>query len=186
MNTRSRLLIIPMLHLLVFAAAEARQATSASSKGDLAGVRNGFDLFRIDRGVIEQFKNAWEFSRCGTASVEAVVLIFRNADGSYGARSLPPNNEFDKLTFEWDREAIGIAHTHPNNCNPRPSANDMQLANKYRVPMFTLTLDGMYMYDPNTKKITRVQDNLNWLKPSTWNRRTQSASVKSVTHPDRQ
>jgi hypothetical protein len=100
--------------------------------------------------------------------VEAVVLIFRNPDGSYRARVRPPNNQFDKITFEWDRETIAIAHTHPNICNPRPSADDIQLADKYHVPMFTLTLDGMYMYDPGTKKITRVQNNLNWLKASRW------------------
>ena len=178
MNTGAKLVVITILNLLAFAFVEARQTVSAGSDSEPAGTRTSFDLSKIDEGVTEQFKKAWEYSRCGTAYVEGLVFIFKNSDGSYRARALPPNNEFDKLTFKWDPDAIGIVHTHPTNCNPRPTTNDMQLADRYRVPMFTITLDGMYMYDPNTKRITKVQENLDWLKASKWNRRTQSASVK--------
>jgi hypothetical protein len=178
MNTGSKLLVIAILNLLAFVFVEARQTASASSDSELAGTRTGFDLSKIDEGVTEQFKKAWEYSRCGTAYVEGLVFIFKNSDGSYRSRALPPNNEFDKLTFKWDPDAIAIVHTHPTNCNPRPTTNDMQLADRYRVPMFTITLVGMYMYDPNTKRITKVQENLDWLKASKWNRRTQLASVK--------
>jgi hypothetical protein len=178
MNTGSKLLIIALLNLLVFASVEARQTAPAGSDGEPAGVQSSFDMSKIDEGVTEQFKRAWEYSRCGTAYVEGLVFIFRNSDGSYRARTLPPNNEFDKLTFKWDPDAIAIVHTHPTNCNPRPTTNDMRLADRHRVPMFTITLEGMYMYDPNTKRITKVQENLDWLKASKWNRRTQPASVK--------
>ena len=178
MSTGSKLLVIVILNLLAFAFVEARQTASASSDGELAETRTGFDLSKIDEGVTEQFKKAWEYSRCGTAYVEGVVFIFKKSDGSYRARALPPNNEFDKLTFKWDPDAIAIVHTHPTNCNPRPTTNDMRLADRRHVPMFTITLDGMYMYDPTTKRITKIQENLDWLKASKWNRRTQSASVK--------
>jgi len=178
MNTGSKLLVIAILNLLAFAFVEARQTTLASSDSELVATRAGFDLSKIDGGVTEQFKKAWEYSRCGTAYVEGLVFIFKNSDGSYRARALPPNNEFDKLTFKWDQDAIALVHTHPTNCNPRPTTNDMRIADKYRVPMFTITLDGMYMYDPNTKRITKVQENLDWLKASKWNRRTQPPSVK--------
>jgi hypothetical protein len=178
MNTGSKLLVIAILNLLAFVHVEARQTTFASSNSELAGTRTGFDLSKIDEGVTEQFKKAWEYSRCGTAYVEGLVFIFKNPDGSYRARALAPNNEFDKLTFTWDATAIAIVHTHPTNCKPRPTSNDMELADGHRVPMFTITLDGMYMYDPNTKRITKVQENLDWLKASKWNRRTPSASVK--------
>ena len=178
MNTGSKLLVITILNLLAFAVVEARQTTFASSDGELAGTRPGFDLSKIDEGVTEQFKKAWEYSRCGTAYVEGLVFIYKNSDGFYRARAVPPNNEFDKLTFKWDPEAIAIVHTHPTNCNPRPTTTDMGLADKYHVPMFTITLDGMYMYDPDTKRITKVQQNLDWLKASKWNRRIQPASAK--------
>ena len=178
MNTKLKLLMIPLLSLLAFTIVEAHQTASASADSEPAGTRSGFDLSKIDEGVAEEFKKAWQYSRCGTAYVEGVVFIFRNSDGSYAARALAPNNEFDKLTFKWDPDAIAIVHTHPTNCNPRPTTNDMHVADKYRVPMFTITLDGMYMYDPQTKKISKVRNNLDWLKPSKWSRSTQSASAK--------
>ena len=178
MNTRSKLLVITILNVLAFDFVEARQTTFSSSDSEPAGTRRAFDLSKIDEGVTEQFKKAWEYSRCGTAYVEALVFIFRNSDGSYRARALPPNNEFDKLMFKWDPGAIAIVHTHPTNCKPRPSTNDIQIADIHRVPMFTIALDGMYMYDPDTKRITKVQENLDWLKASKWNRRAQSTSVK--------
>jgi len=178
MNTGSKLLVITILNVLAFDVVEARQTTFTSSDSELAGTRTAFDLSKIDEGVTEQFKKAWEYSRCGIAYVEGLVFIFKNSDGSYSARALPPNNEFDKLTFKWDPGAIAIAHTHPTNCKPRPSANDMQIADIHRVPMFTITFAGMYMYDPDTKRITKIQENLDWLKASKWSRRTQPASVK--------
>ncbi len=178
MNTGSTLLIVPILNLLSFACVQAGQTVAASSDTESASIRTTFDLSKIDEGVTEQFKKAWEYSRRGTAYVEGLVFIFRNSDGSYRAEALPPNNEFNKLTFKWDRDAIAVVHTHPTNCNPRPSTNDIQLADSHRVPMFTITQYGMYMYDPNTKRIIKVQDNLDWLKGSKWNRKPQSASAR--------
>ena len=181
MNTGSKLLIVLILNLLAFESVEARQTASTSSAGESGGNLTTFDLSKIDEGVTREFKNAWEYSRCGTADVEALVFIFRNSDGSYRARSLPPNNEFDKITFKWDPDAIAVVHTHPTKCNPRPTTNDIQVADGHRVPMFTITVDGMYMYDPGTKRITRVQSNLDWLKAE----RFVSGSIQSALGPER-
>ena len=79
MNTRSKLLVIAILNLLAFTFVEARQTVSGSSDSELVGTPTGFDLSKIDEGVTEQFKKAWEYSRCGTAYVEALVFIFRNS-----------------------------------------------------------------------------------------------------------
>jgi hypothetical protein len=176
MNTGSKLLVIAIFNMLTFDFVEARQTTFASSDREVVGTRAVFDLSKIDEAVTEQLKKAWEYSRCGTTYLEGLVFIYRNSDGSYRARALPPNNEFDKLTFKWDPEAIAVAHTHPNSCNPRPTSNDKQLADRYRVPMFTISSDGMFMYDPTTKATTRVQNNLDWMKVSNWTRRSLEGS----------
>ena len=82
--------------------------------------------------------------------------------------ALGHTNETNKFGFKWDPAAIAIAHTHPNNKDPNPSSEDMRVADKLGVPILTITRWGMYMYDPSTHRITQVQNNLDWLKPSSW------------------
>ena len=162
------LLLVPLLNLLAFACVDVRQTSSASSDDISSRIRPSFDLSKSDEGVTAQFTKAWMYSRCGTTYLEGLVFIYRNSDGSYRARALRPNNEFDKLTFKWDPEAIAVAHTHPNSCSPRPTANDKQLGDRYGVPMFTISANGMFMYNPTTKATTKVQNNLDWMKASNW------------------
>ena len=44
----------------------------------------------------------------------------------------------------------------------------MKVADKYNVLMFTLTVRGMYVYDPGTKKTSVVMYGLDWLDASKW------------------
>jgi len=117
----------------------------------------------IDRGLIGEFNEAWQLSVDGTNGRESVVLIFRMWDGSYQGKSQGPCNEYKKSTFKWNPAAIAIVHTHPNNCDPRPSANDQRVAEEHHVLMFTITISGMYEYDPATRKTSKVLNGLAWL-----------------------
>jgi hypothetical protein len=45
---------------------------------------------------------------------------------------------------------IAVVHTHPNMANPEPRGPDLLIADEFQVPMFTITLAGMYLYDPAT------------------------------------
>jgi hypothetical protein len=78
----------------------------------------------------------------------------------------PRTNEYKKCTFKWNAAAIAIVHTHPNGSDPKPAEQDRQVADKYDVPNFTLTLSGMYVYDPATKKTSKVLNGLDWLNLS--------------------
>src|SRR5262249_45459397 len=176
MKTRTKFLLISIFDLLVFAFTGS--ALAAPADREVAGTRSDFDLSKIAGDVTKELNKAWRFARCGTANVEALVLIFKNADGSYRAQALAPKNEYNQFTFKWSAGVIAIIHTHPTNCAPRPTANDMRIADKYRVPMFTITRDGMFLYDPNTRKVTKVQNNLDWLNASKWNRKSQLAYAK--------
>ncbi|HVG19249.1 MAG TPA: hypothetical protein VNI02_09355 [Blastocatellia bacterium] len=130
-----------------------------------------FVMSKFDRLIIKEFSRAWRNSGNGTTDSESVVLIFRMIDGGYLAKSLGATNEHRKFTFKWHPGAIAVVHTHPNNADPRPQEADCQIADKYGVPIFTITIAGMFVYDPYTKKITRVQDGLNWLELSSWPRK---------------
>jgi hypothetical protein len=93
-------------------------------------------IARFDGQVVQAFSTAWRRSGNGTASLEAVVLILRMADGSYVAREMGSTNEYKRFTFRWQPGAIAIIHTHPNRSDPKPCDDDIAIARKYNVPMF--------------------------------------------------
>lgn len=130
-----------------------------------------FVISKFDPDIIKEFSKAWQISGNGTSDSESVVLILRMIGGRYMAKTLGSTNEHRSFTFRWHPAAVAVVHTHPNNASPRPQEADLQLADKYGVPVFTLALSGMFVYDPYTKKITRVQDGLNWLDTSRWLRK---------------
>jgi hypothetical protein len=121
----------------------------------------------IDQAIVKEFDKAWTISGDGTNGREGVVLIFRMADGSYTGKLQRFTNQNRKATFKWNPAAIAIVHTHPNSCDPKPADQDKRVADKYGIPNFTITLRGMYVYDPATKKTSKVMDGLDWLNLST-------------------
>lgn len=132
--------------------------------------RASFVIGRIDEQVVREFERAWDKSEHGILLHEALVLIFRLPDDSIRAVPGGHTNEAYKFTFEWNQAIFAIVHTHPNKTDPKPQAPDLLIADRFGVPIFTITLDGMYLYDPVTRKITKVHDGLDWLKPTSWAR----------------
>ena len=171
MNKHSHKLLIAKhvcaIALLTSLVAESAQAqapkTATASASRSFRVSSNNTRTSIDRGLLDEFDEAWQLSGDGTSSREGVVLIFRMYDGSYQGKSQGLCNEYKKSTFRWNPAAIAIVHTHPNNCDPRPSANDRRVAEEYHVRIFTITISGMYEYDPATKKTSKVLNGLAWL-----------------------
>jgi len=127
----------------------------------------------IDKAVTKEFDKAWRISGYGANEREGVVLIFRMEDGSYIGKSQGFTNEYRKFTFKWNPAAIAIVHTHSNSSDPKPAEQDKHVADKYGVPNFTITMTGMYVYDPVTKKTSKVLNGLDWLNPINLSRWTQ-------------
>lgn len=127
-------------------------------------------MAQFDRDIVKAFRAAWYQAAKGRASVEAVVLIIRDADGSSTAVLPDPTHQHYRFTFHWLPGTIAVVHTHPNDYNPRPAEADIDIAERFGVPMFTLTSTGMYLYDPTTKITSRVQDGTDWLVNSKWRR----------------
>ena len=125
-------------------------------------------LMRIDERIVEEMEHAWRTVGGGIDNKEAVLLLFRMDDGSIQARAGGLTNEQKSFTFKWSPSAIAILHTHPNSVDPQPSRPDRQLANKLGVPIFTLTVRGMYLYDPHMRKVTQIKRGLDWLELSKW------------------
>jgi hypothetical protein len=141
-------------------------ATSRAHSGTIT--RADYAISKVDSGIVKAFEKAWRRSAAGTSSLEGVVLILRMADGSFSGREMGWTNEYRSFTFPWHPAAIAIVHTHPNASDPQPCGADLVAADKYRVPIFTITSRGMFVYDPGTRKITKVMNNLDWLDQSRW------------------
>jgi hypothetical protein len=108
---------------------------------------------RINEAIVEEFRKAWRVSGGGSGEIEGAVLLYQAADGSIFARSLGQTNQRRSFTIVCDPDVIAIVHTHPNKCNAPPEAADLDLADHLRIPVFTITNQGMYVYDPGTRKI---------------------------------
>jgi hypothetical protein len=130
--------------------------------------RTEFVISKFDKRTIEAFDKAWRRSGNGTSTQEGVVLILRMADGGYSGREMGATNEYKQFTFPWHPATIAVVHTHPNSSDPRPRDEDIVVADKYQVPVFTITSRGMYVYDPLTRKLSKVMANLDWLDISNW------------------
>src|SRR5262245_9547047 len=127
-----------------------------------------FVLTDIDEKLIKEFNGAWQQCVLGSKDVEAVVLLLRAPDGSVRAISAGHSTQAYAFTFKWNPDIIAIFHTHPNNRDPQPHPQDIQIARRFDVPVFTLTSRGMYRYDPVTDRIARIKRGTEWLESSSW------------------
>ena len=45
---------------------------------------------------------------------------------------------------------------------------DLRTADRFGIPVLTITRRGMHVYDPDTKKISLVREGLDWLDSTKW------------------
>lgn len=141
----------------------------AQTKSRSYGEKTAFIISKIDDAVAREFQEAWRASRNGSDGSEGLVLVYPTRDGSILARSQGKSQEQKHFTFSWAVNIIAVVHTHPNDVDPRPLEADLRLADRFGVPVFTITRRGMYVYDPDTKKISILQEGLDWLESAKWN-----------------
>ena len=157
---------------------QSQSLRTAADARDSVNSRLSFDLSRIDRNAIKEFKRAWHCSEAGASNVEGLVLIYRKPDGSYLAVSQGCYYDDRRFVFPWRSHIIAIVHTHRNKDDRRPSPQDKRVADRFQVPIFTITNGGMYLYDPEARKTTQITDSLDWLEPSTWEKKSATQSTQ--------
>ena len=150
----------------------------AQTKSNSYGEKAAFIISKIDVAVAREFQAAWHVSHNGSDGFEGLVLLYPTTDGAIFARSQGKSGEQKHFTFGWTANIIAVVHTHPNDVDPRPVGADLRLADRFSVPVFTITRRGMYVYDPATRKTSLVQDGLNWLDSSKWDHYQQVGAQK--------
>jgi len=168
MKKRSWMLAIFLFNHSFLVLAFADNGPVAEPRSEPAEAEAFTRAARIDRHVIKEFEKAWAVSSAGASNLEGVVLIFRMFDGSYRAQSQGLTNQYKSFTFKFTPNAVAIVHTHPTKIDPRPSPEDQELSDKLGVPVYTITTRGMYMYNPKTRKTTKIMDGMDWLDHTKW------------------
>jgi hypothetical protein len=124
----------------------------------------------FDANLVSEFQKSWKSVHNGKSTWESVILILRTVNG-FQARRLKMTFEHRKATFPWHPGIVAVIHTHPNDCPAKPQPDDIALAERHRIFMFTLTDRGMYVYDPTRRQTSKVMDALHWLDPKGWEKR---------------
>lgn len=142
------------------------------------------DLSRFDNetpvycqpDVIQAMKKAWSQSANGTSGVEAGFRL----DGTPRSYKIVPNaftNQMKKQTLTiMSGLTFAIFHVHPNSSTRFPSTpsnnadnkkdgGDTFIADKFKLKIYVMHKDGMTMYDWQTKTVTELRKNMEWLKP---------------------
>jgi hypothetical protein len=140
----------------------------AQTKNGSHGEKTVFIISKIDAAAAIVFQQAWHVSRNGSDGFEGLVLVYPTLDGSILAKSQGKSAEQKHFTFGWTANIIAVVHTHPNGVDPKPAGEDLRLADRFGVPVFTITQRGMYVYDPESRKISMVQAGLDWLESPKW------------------
>ena len=123
---------------------------------------------KIDETIVGEFRKAWLVAGGGVKEIEGVVLLYQRPDGTVMARSQGQTNQRRQFTLTLSSDVIAIVHTHPNNCFPHPNGADLKIAERFGIPVFTITNRGMFVYEPGAKRISKVKDGMRWLDPATW------------------
>jgi RHS repeat-associated protein len=115
--------------------------------------------------VIAAMITAWYKSGNGTTGKEAGFVLIGTAS-SYTIQDLPYTNQDRRIDFDLPKGSFALFHVHPTSGDPNPSEDDISLANRKNLQMFTEGSKGLYQYDP-TKKIppTQLTEGLDWTKP---------------------
>ena len=120
-----------------------------------------------DPKVISAMKTAWAQSSNDSSGVEAGFRL-DGKPANYNIVSTPfTNQQMAQTTSIIPGVTFDVFHVHPNKGDPKPSANDMSIADKYNCGIFTISSSGLYEYDPGSGRISKLRDGLDWSKPCT-------------------
>lgn len=157
------------LSLIVFFLIFSVQISRAQSKNDEASKPNPEAVLKdIDiTELLPAFYQLWKDSAFGNDPnrTERAAWIIRKSDGTI---------EFVRWrrSGAWASEVwvgplpeniVAQAHTHPTKRDPMPSYTDRSLSKRRNVPVYAISVHGIWKATPDGK-LTKITGN-NWYKP---------------------
>ncbi len=105
----------------------------------------------IDSQLLSIFYDEWRASAFGQApdNTERAEWIFYD-DSRYVGQQWPASYRRKEETWHGliPQDAVGQAHTHPSGTDPRPSGNDVAVARRLGMPVYTVSRSGIWMASP--------------------------------------
>jgi RHS repeat-associated protein len=131
----------------------------------------GLDAMTADPNIRQCLCMLWRDAGGGVWQTERAAWIMNNS-GAYSCMRWPFSSDYKKEQWKGPvpKMAAGIAHTHPtrgiggSRGGPRPSGGDEETAKKIKLPVYVVTEEGVWKYDPCTKKTTHEEtdDPMKW------------------------
>ncbi len=144
-----------LIHLVVFALAPLAPATTIERDAIFA-TQVGHDCFR---DLLK--KAAWGLS----GPFERAAWIVETSDGSFACQEWPSTNSYLSESFYGiiPTHAVGIVHTHPV-AFPMPSFQDRREATRLGMPIYVVTIRGVYKAVPGAPRVATLADEQSWTR----------------------
>jgi hypothetical protein len=150
-----------LIHLLLLIAAAPFAASAATDPDDIFLSTAGRTCFR----------NILRESSWGLAGPnERAAFIVEQSDGSFTCEEWPSRHSYLSESFYGaiPAHAVAIAHTHPVQY-PKPSLQDKKEATRLGMPIYVITIRGVYKALPGNDRVATIAEHQNWIRqvPST-------------------
>ncbi|HYS54702.1 MAG TPA: hypothetical protein VER58_13165 [Thermoanaerobaculia bacterium] len=96
---------------------------------------------------------------------ERAAWVVQNGDGSIACQCWPSKHSYLSESFKGPKppNTIAIVHTHPVEY-PRPSYQDRMEATRLGIPIYVITIKGVYKAIPGMSEVTTIVEQQAWLR----------------------
>lgn len=130
----------------------------------------GLDALTSDPDVLDCFFCLLRFRAFGHSELEKAAWVTQDTEGNFGCVTKGWESLRGKARWPASRPipdgSKAFAHTHPtrsrsNRSLPQPSGPDKAAADAIGRPVYTVTPEGIWKYDPSTGIVT-LEEPANW------------------------
>src|SRR5712692_1647153 len=145
-----------LIHLLLLLTLAPFVATGATVPDDIFLSNAGRTCFR---NILQE--SSWGLG----GPYERAAFIVEQSDGSFTCQEWPSLHSYLSESFRGTLPAhtVAIAHTHPVQY-PMPSEQDKLEATRIGLPIYVITIRGVYKALPGNSHVATLAENQNWIR----------------------
>lgn len=116
--------------------------------------------------VRNHMRALWQLGMNGSAQTEVGFRVDQAPQSAEGLSVIPQPmaHIYHHALFPISPNTVAEFHIHPNGTSARPSSEDTDIADRHKIDIYTFGQQGVFKYDWETKKTSRVSEGLEWLK----------------------